>query len=292
MLRLVLPKGSLEAMTFELFEAADLGVQRSSDREYQGSIDDPRISSVAIIRPQEIPRYVEDGHFDIGITGQDWVAETGADVIEVSPLPIAKATPRRMKIVLAMAIDSGVTTPDQIPADISVSTEYMDLTEKYFARLGTPARVIRSYGSNEAKVLAGIVDAMVHNAETGDTLERNGLRIIDTLMESWTVLVANRKTMEDAAKRKAVEEIQLLLDGAVRARGRVLVKLNVPKDRLDDVLAVVPSMKAPTVAELAGGDAYAVETVVPKSEINTLIPELKARGATDIIELPLSKIVP
>jgi ATP phosphoribosyltransferase len=292
MLRLVLPKGSLEAMTFELFEAADLGVQRSSDREYQGSIEDPRIESVAVIRPQEIPRYVEDGHFDIGITGQDWVAETGADVIEVSPLPIAKATPRRMKIVLAMAIDSGVTAPDQIPADVSVSTEYMNLTEKYFAKLGTPARVIRSYGSNEAKVLAGIVDAMVHNAETGDTLERNGLRIIDTLMESWTVLVANRKTMEDAAKRKAVEEIQLLLDGAVRARGRVLVKLNVPKDRLDDVLAVVPSMKAPTVAELAGGDAYAVETVVPKSEINTLIPELKARGATDIIELPLSKIVP
>jgi ATP phosphoribosyltransferase len=151
--------------------------------------------------------------------------------------------------------------------------------------------VIRSYGSNEAKV-PDIVDAIVHNVETGGTLRRNGLRIVDVLMESWTVLIANRKTMEDEGKRRAVDEIHLLLDGAIRARGRVLVKLNVPKDRLDAVLEVVPSMKAPTVSELAGGDAYAVETVVPKTEINTLIPQLKARGATDIIELPLSKIVP
>jgi ATP phosphoribosyltransferase len=134
------------------------------------------------------------------------------------------------------------------------------------------------------------VDGCVRDA--GGTLKRNGLRIVDTLMESWTVLVANKKTMEDAAKRKAVEEIHLLLDGAVRARGRVLVKLNVPKELLDGVLEVMPSMKSPTVSELAGGEAYAVETVVSKTEINTLIPELKARGASDIIELPLSKIVP
>jgi ATP phosphoribosyltransferase len=165
----------------------------------------------------------------------------------------------------------------------------MDIAERYFAEKGIPARIFRSYGSNEAKVRAGIVDATVHNVETGGTLARNGLRIVDVLMESWTVLVANKKTMEDDATRKAVEEIHLLLDGAVRARGRVLVKLNVPKDLLAGVLEVVPAMKAPTVAELAGGEAY---TVVPKSEINTLIPELKARGATDIIELPLSKIVP
>ncbi len=291
MLRLVLPKGSLERMTFELFEDADLAVQRTTDRDYQGSVEDPRIESVAVIRPQEIPRYVEDGHFDIGITGQDWVAETGADVVEVATLPIAKATPRPMKIALAMAIDSGVERPDQIPPELRVSTEYTNLAETYFRKLGIPARVIRSYGSNEAKV-PDIVDAIVHNVETGGTLRRNGLRIVDVLMESWTVLIANRKTMEDEGKRRAVDEIHLLLDGAIRARGRVLVKLNVPKDRLDAVLEVVPSMKAPTVSELAGGDAYAVETVVPKTEINTLIPQLKARGATDIIELPLSKIVP
>lgn len=292
MLRLVLPKGSLEASTFELFEAADLGVQRASDREYQGTIEDPRIDSVAVMRPQEIPRYVEDGHFDLGIAGQDFIAETGADVVEIAPLPYAKATPRPVKIVLAMAIDSGVERPDQIPADLVVSTEYENLTAAYFAKLGVPARIVRSYGSNEAKVAGGIADATVHNVETGGTLRRNGLRIVDVLMESWTVLIANRKTMEDDAKRTAVEQIHLLLDGAVRAKGRVLVKLNVPKDRLEAVLEVVPSMKAPTVSELAGGEAYAVETVVPKTEINTLIPELKARGATDIIELPLSKIVP
>ena len=291
MLRLVLPKGSLEEPTFELFEAADLAFQRTSDRDYQGSIDDPRVSSVAVIRPQEIPRFVEEGHFDLGITGQDWVAETEADVIEIAVLPYAKSTARPVRIVLAMALDSGVEGPEQIPPDLRVSTEYTNLARRYFERLGLPARIMRSYGSNEAKV-PDIVDAIVHNVETGSTLRRNGLRIVDVLMESSTVLVANRKAMEDEDKRRAVEEIHILLDGAIRARGRVLVKLNVSKEDLSKVLEIIPAMRAPTVAELAGGDAFAVETVVSKAEINTLIPELKARGGTDIIELPLSKIVP
>lgn len=291
MLRLVLPKGSLEASTLELFDAADLAFQRTSDRDYQGSIADPRISSVAVIRPQEIPRYVEEGHFDLGITGQDWVAETEADVVEIATLPYAKATARPVSIVLAMAVDSGVESAEQLPPDLRVSTEYVSLAQRYFERLGVPARIMRSFGSNEAKV-PDIVDAIVHNVETGSTLRRNGLRVVDVLMESWTVLVANRKTMEDEAKRRAVEEIHILLDGAIRARGRVLVKLNVSKGDLDLVLEIVPAMKAPTVSELAGGEALAVEAVVSKTEINTLIPELKARGATDIIELPLSKIVP
>jgi ATP phosphoribosyltransferase len=292
MLRLVLPKGSLEEMTMQLFDAADLAVVRRSDRDYQATIDDPRVASVAVMRPQEIPRYIEDGHFDLGIAGQDWVAETGADVEEIAPLPIAKVTPRRMKIALAMRADAGITRPEDLPADMTVTTEYTNLTKRYFERLGKPVNVIRSYGSNEAKVSAGIVDATVHNTETGETFRRNGLEIVDVLMESWTVLIANKKTMQDAAKSQAIDELHILLDGALRARGRVLVKMNVPKDSLEAVLEVVPSMKAPTVAELAGGESYAVETVVPKSEINTLIPQLKARGATDIIELPISKIVP
>jgi ATP phosphoribosyltransferase len=291
MLRLVLPKGSLEQLTLELFAAADLGVHRASNREYAGSIDDPRVESVAIIRPQEIPQYIEDGHFDLGITGQDWVAETESDVVEITTLPYAKATPRPVKIVVAMSIDSGVERPDQIPGELRVSTEYVNLAQRYFERLGVKATILRSYGSNEAKV-PDIVDAIVHNVETGGTLRRNGLRIVDTLMESWTVLVANRKTMEDATKARAVEELRILLDGAVRAQGRVLVKLNVAKELLDDVLSVLPSMKSPTISELAGGGYFAVETVVEKGEINTLIPELKAKGASDIIELPLSKIVP
>ena len=291
MLRLALPKGSLEQGTFELFEAADLNVRRESLREYRGSIDDPRVSSVAIIRPQEIPRYVEDGHFDIGITGQDWVAETEADVVEITTLPYAKATPRPVKIVLAMSADSGVEGPNDLPADMRVSTEYVNLTEKYFADLSLPVRIVRSYGSNEAKV-PDIVDAIVHNVETGSTLIRNGLMVVDTLMESWTVLIANRKSLEDSDKKQAVEELRILLDGAVRAQGRVLVKLNVPAANLDAVCEILPSMKAPTVSKLATGDYFAVETVVAKDTINTLIPELKARGAEDIIELPLSKIVP
>lgn len=291
MLKLVLPKGSLERLTFDLFEAADLAVTRSSEREYRGSIDDPRIDSVAVIRPQEIPRYVEDGHFDIGITGQDWVAETGADVVEVATLAYAKATPRPVKIVLAMAKSSGVTKPSEIPGDLVVSTEYTEMTKKYFDRLGVPVTVVRSYGSNEAKV-PDIVDAIVHNVETGATLARNGLRIVDELMQSWTVLIANRKMLEDSAKREAVEQVHLLLDGAVRARGRVLVKLNVGTGSLDAVVRILPSMKEPTVSKLASGEFYAVEAVVDKSQINLLIPELKSAGASDIIELPLSKIVP
>jgi ATP phosphoribosyltransferase len=275
----------------ELFEAADLTVSRESARTYSASIDDPRVESVRIIRPQEIPRYVEDGYFDLGITGQDLVAEAEADVVEVAKLPYAKATPRPVRIVLAVAADSGIETPDQLPPELRVSTEYVTLAERYFERRGLPAKIVRSYGSNEAKV-PDIVDAIVHNAETEDTLVRNGLRVIDTLMESWTVLIANRKTMEDAAKRQAVEELTILLDGAIRARGRVLVKLNVSKEALNEVLSVLPSMKSPTVSELAGGGYFAVETVVDKAEINTLIPELKAKGASDIIELPLSKIVP
>jgi len=291
MLRLVLPKGSLEQLTLELFDAADLGVSRESSRTYSGSIDDPRVESVRIIRPQEIPRYIEDGYFDLGISGQDLVAEAEADVVEVAKLPYAKATPRPVRIVLAVAANSGITTPDDLPPELRVSTEYVTLAERYFEKRGIPAKIVRSYGSNEAKV-PDIVDAIVHNAETDDTLVRNGLRVIDTLMESWTVLIANRKTMEDDAKRRAVEELHILLDGAIRARGRVLVKLNVAKELLDDVLSVLPSMKSPTISELAGGGFFAVETVVEKGEINTLIPELKAKGASDIIELPLSKIVP
>ncbi len=291
MLKLVLPKGSLERLTFELFEAADLSVRRESARDYRGVIDDPRVASVAVIRPQEIPRYIEDGHFDLGITGQDWVAETESDVVEVATLPYAKATPRPVRIVLAVAESAGIGSPDDLPPELRVSTEYVGLTQRYFDRRGIPVHIVRSYGSNEAKV-PDIVDAIVHNVETGDTLVRNGLKIVDTLMESWTVLIANRKTMEDEGKRKAIEELHILLDGAIRAQGRVLVKLNIPANRLEVVLKVLPSMKAPTVSKLATGEFYAVETVVAKSDINTLIPELKARGAEDIIELPLSKIVP
>lgn len=291
MLRLVLPKGSLEKATLELFEAADLPVRRVTDRDYHGTIDDPRVASVAILRPQEIPKYVDDGLFDLGITGQDWVAETESDVVEVGEFHYSKTSPRPIRIVLAVHGESGVQRPEDLPPDLRVSTEYLNITRRYFERLGIPARIALSYGATEAKV-PEIVDAIVDNTETGTSLRRHGLRIVDTLMESWTVLVANRKAAEDQAKWQAIQELKILLDGAIAARGKVLVKLNVSEADLDRLLDVLPSMKAPTVSKLAHGSFFAVETVVEKSRINTLIPELKARGAEDIIELPLSKIVP
>lgn len=291
MLKLALPKGSLERLTMDLFDAADLSVRRTSDRAYAGTIEDPRVAGVTIIRPQEIPRYVEDGFFDLGITGQDWVAETEADVVELAQLPYAKASPRPVRIVVGVAEDSHFREPADLPSELRVSTEYVNLAQRYFSDRGVKAKIVRSYGSNEAKV-PDIVDAIVHNVESGSTLKLNGVRILDTVMESWTVLVANRASLEDPDKRRAAEQLVLLLDGAVRARGRVLVKLNVAKADLERVCEIVPSMKSPTISQLAGGEHFAVEAVVDKSTINTLIPELKARGAEDIIELPLSKIVP
>jgi ATP phosphoribosyltransferase len=291
MLKLVIPKGSLERATFDLFEQADLKVTRGSDREYRGSIEDPRIESVAILRPQEIPSYIEEGFFDIGVTGEDWIAETGADVIKVTPLAYSKQTDRPVKIVLAAPHDAGITSPEQIKPDSRISTEFPNLTRAYFDDLGIPVRIFLSYGATEAKV-PEIVDAIVDLTETGSTLRRHGMDIIDVLLESRTHLIANKASWEDPAKRAAIEELRILLQGAVDARGKVLVKLNVQGENLEEVIELLPAMRAPTVSELAEKGFFAVETIVPKATINTLIPKLKALGAEDIIELPVSKIVP
>ncbi len=291
MLKLVLPKGSLERATMELFEAADLKVRRGSDREYRGSIEDPRIHSVAVLRPQEIPIYVEDGFFDIGVTGEDWIAETGSQVVNVTALDYSKQTDRPVKIVLAVPRESGVTEVQQIKPESRISTEFPNLTKAYFEKLGIPVRIFLSYGATEAKV-PEIVDAIVDLTETGSTLRRHGMEIIDVLLESRTQLIANPAAYEDPAKRRAIEELTILLRGAVDARGRVLVKLNVGATDLEEVVALLPAMRAPTVSALAEEGFYAVETIVPKSSINILIPKLKAAGAEDIVELPITKIVP
>lgn len=291
MLKLVLPKGSLEQATLDLFDAADLRVLRGSDRDYRASIDDPRISSVAILRPQEIPSYVEDGFFDVGVTGDDWIAETGADVIRVAPLDYSKRTDQPVKVVLAVPRDAGITTPEQIKPDARIATELPNLTRAYFDKLGMPVRIFLSYGATEAKV-PEIVDAIVDLTETGSTLRRNGMEIIDVLLESRTRLIANPAAYEESAKRAAIEELKILLRGAVDARGRVLVKLNVRKEHLEVIVELLPAMRAPTVSALSEEGFYAVETIVVKREINTLIPKLKAAGARDIVELPVTKIVP
>jgi ATP phosphoribosyltransferase len=291
MLKLVLPKGSLEQATLELFEAADLKVLRASEREYRGRIEDPRIDSVMILRPQEIPTYVEDGFFDLGVTGEDWIAETGADVVAVTALKYSKQTDLPVKVVLAAPSDSGITAPEQIKPDSRISTEFPNLTRAYFEKLGIPVRIFLSYGATEAKV-PDIVDAIVDLTETGSTLRRHGMEIVDVLMQSRTHLIANKRAYEDPDKKQAIDELTILLRGAVDARGRVLVKLNVDKEHLEEVIALLPAMRAPTVSQLAESGFYAVETVVEKSRINTLIPKLKARGAEDIVELPITKIVP
>jgi ATP phosphoribosyltransferase len=290
MLRLVLPKGSLEAQTLRLFEEADLRVRRGSDRDYHGTIDDDRIERVSILRPQEIPLYVQDGLFDLGITGQDWIAETAADVEVLTSLRYAKSgTGHGTKIVLAVPNEHPANSAKEIPPGTRISTEFLHLTERYFEDLGIDVKVTWSYGATEAKV-PEIVDAIVDITETGSTLRAHGMKIVETLLVSDPVLVANRDAAADGAKRAAMEDIVTLLRGALEAEGRALIKLNVSVEHLDDVLAVVPSMKAPTVSPLSAG-GFAIETVVEKAGVNRLIPELKAAGATDILELPISKIV-
>jgi len=291
MLKLVIPKGSLEEQTLRLFEAADLTVRRSSSRDYHGSVDDDRIERVSVLRPQEIPTYVAEGLFDLGITGQDWIAETGSDVEVLTSLSYAKTgTGHGTTIVLAVPNEHPANSAKEMPAGSRISTEFVQITERHFAGLGIPVKVAWSYGATEAKV-PEIVDAIVDVTETGSTLRAHGMKIIETLLASDPVLVANRAAAADPGKRAAMDDITTLLLGALAAEGRVLIKLNVTEAARDAVVAVVPSMKAPTVSPLADG-GYAIETVVDKRGVNRLIPELKAAGATDILELPISKIVP
>jgi ATP phosphoribosyltransferase len=290
MLRLVLPKGSLEKATLDLFEDADLHVRRASDVEYKARIDDPRIDDVQILRPQEIPSYIEEGLYDLGICGLDWVEETNSDVVTLCQLQYSKASSRPFNIVLAVAEDSPWQTVSDLPDGVRVSTEYPGLTTRFLEKHGVSAKVRLSYGATEAKI-PDVADVVVDGTETGRALRAAKLRVLDTIVASYTVLIANREAYDDPAKRHAMTQVQTLLLGVLEARDKVLVKLNVGRDDLDRVIALVPSMKAPTVNELFGGDGFAVETVVPKSEINILIPALKDAGASDIIELPLAKIV-
>jgi ATP phosphoribosyltransferase len=289
-LRIVLPKGSLERATLELFAEADLAVVRRSEVDYRGAVDDPRIDEVRILRPQEIPRYVADGLFDAGITGRDWIEETGAEVLSLGELSYSKQTASPIRVVLAVAHDSPVHSLAELPDGSRVSTEYPELTRRALEKAGVEAEIRLSYGATEAKV-PDIADAVVEITETGRALAAAGLRIVETLLLSRTELIANPQAASDPHKRHAMDQILTLLLGTLEARGKVLLKLNVAREELQAVVALLPALKAPTVSELSGGGGYAVETVVPKAEVNILIPALKDHGATDIIELPLSKIV-
>ncbi len=290
MLRLVIPKGSLERATLQLFEDADLPVQRSSEVDYKATIADPRISEVRILRPQEIGRFVADGLFDLGITGRDWVHETNSEVVELCELHYSKATARPIRMVLAVAGDAPYNCAADLPTGVRVQTEYPNLTKRFLDEQGVDAEVTLSYGATEAKI-PEIADAVVEITETGRALRAAGLKVIDEILTSFTLLVANPTAYADPDKRKAMEQLMVLLAGALDARGKVMVKLNVDEPNLQAVIDLLPALKAPTVSKLYGQEAYAVETVVAKHQINILIPALVDAGATGILELPISKIV-
>jgi ATP phosphoribosyltransferase len=288
-LSLVLPKGSLEDQVLDLFNSADLTVIRGGDRDYHASIDDPRIDRVRFLRPQEIPTYVEQGIFDLGISGRDWVTETGADVVSLGEIGGGRAGEATVKVVLAVPRESPWESPADLPEDVRVSTEMPETTRRFLEEHGVKARVFTSHGATEAKI-PDIVDAIVDVTETGSSLRKAGLKVIATLLTSRTELLAHRASYDDPEKRRAMEDIALLLQGAIRARGSVYLMINVAADHLDDVLGLLPSMGSPTVTSLANGDR-AVASVVPKAGINELIPALRAAGGRDILELPISKIV-
>jgi len=275
----------------ELFASAGLSVSRGSDVDYKGTINDPRVESVRILRPQEIGRYVADGLFDLGITGRDWIEETQSEVESLGQLRYSKNTERPVRIVVAVPSESPWSEVSDLPEGVKVSTEYPTLTSNYFMSQGVNADIQLSYGATEAKA-PEIVDAVVDITETGRALKAAGLKILDTILTSHTELIANPASFADQDKRKAMDQIRTLLQGVLDARGKVMVKMNVLSENLDEVIGRLPSMKSPTVNELSTGDGFAVETVVEKDQINILIPDLRSAGATDIIELPISKIVP
>jgi ATP phosphoribosyltransferase len=290
MITLALPKGSLEAQTLQLFKEADLEVKRT-DRDYNPCIIDNRIGKVKILRPQEIPTYVEKGYFDLGISGLDWVHETCSDVVEVAKLSYSKTGEGNVKIVVAVHRDEPIDNVSRIRPGSRVTTEYPELTKKYFSQLGIPVQLFHSFGASEAKV-PDLMDVVVDLTETGTTLRKNGLKIIGQIMESYTIIIANKESWADAQKRREIEEIKTLLFGVIEARNKVLLTMNVPTHAMEKIVAALPAMKKPTVGRLHGIDYYSIQTVVPKNAVNQLIPKLKACGAEDILEIPITKIVP
>ncbi|NQT52305.1 ATP phosphoribosyltransferase [bacterium] len=282
-----LPKGSLQESTFALLGKAGFPISCSS-RSYFPSTDDPELDLV-LFRAQEMARYVQDGVLDAGLTGRDWVVENDADVVEVGELIYAKQRMTPVRWVLAVPEASGIQSAKELDGKL-IATELVNTTRKYLASQGVEAKVEFSWGATEAK--AGLVDAIVELTETGSSLRANKLRIIDTVMESVTVLVANHTAWQDAEKRAKIESIYMLLQGAIAAREKVLLKLNVAEENVEAVKAIVPALRQPTLSPLAGTGWYALETVVDESVVRRIIPDLKRAGAEGIIELPLNKIIP
>ncbi len=294
LLKLGIPKGSLQDSTVELFRKAGwkIGV---SDRSYFPTINDDTIRC-SLVRAQEMARYVEDGTLDAGLTGIDWIRENDSQVEVVCDLIYSKASFRPTRWVLVVPEDSAVRSPEDLK-NKRIATELVNYTRRFFAERNVPVEVEFSWGATEAKAADGLVDAIVEVTETGSTIRANRLRIVCELFESNPQLIANRDAWRDRAKREKIEQISTLLQGALKAESKVGIKMNVPANRLKEVIGLIPSLTAPTVSplfqsgELKGEEWFAVESVISELEVRELIPKLLARGATGIIEYPLNKIV-
>ena len=287
-LKLGLPIGSLQKATLEILAAAGFEVY-PAERSYFPHIDDEEIEP-RLVRPQDMPRFVEKGVLDAGITGQDWVAENGSRVHTVADLIYAKHRWTPVRWVLAVSRKSGITKPEQL-AGRRVATELVNVTKSYFRKKGIKAEVEFSHGATEGKV-PDIVDAIVDVTETGETLRANDLAIIDTVLNSTTQLIANREAWKDDWKRSKIEGLRILIEGAIAAHDMVGLKMNVSKSKLDAVIAKLPALRAPTISTLANEAGFALEIIVKEKLARTLIPDLKRAGAEGIVEYPLNKLIP
>ena len=287
-LKLGLPKGSLEKSTIELFKKAGWAISVSS-RNYFPSINDEDISC-SLVRAQEMARYIDHGVLDLGLTGLDWILENDADVEVISDLVYSKVSTRKAKWVLAVPEDSGIETIEDC-AGKTISTELVNFTKRYFKERNIPVEVEFSWGATEAKVVEGLVDAIVEVTETGSTIKAHGLKIIHTLMETNTKLIANKKSLEDPWKKNKIRQIARLLQGALNAGSLVGIKMNVPKDAIEKIVELIPSLTAPTVSELYKSEWLSVESVVSETVVREIIPKLIESGADGIIEYPLNKVV-
>ena len=286
-LRLGLPKGSLQEPTLELFKRSGYNIIVNS-RSYRPSVDDRELE-IRLLRAQEIGRYVDHGFLDCGITGRDWIAENAADVEVVTDLRYSKATSLPTRWVLVVPEDSPITSVKDLQGK-RIATEAMGLTKRYLSKHGVDAEVEFSWGATEVKV-PELVDAIVDITETGSSLRANKLRIVDTLMESYPQFVASKPAYVDPWKREKMERLAMLLNGALEARYKVGIKLNLPDHKLEAMLHALPSLRRPTISELAGGGWVAVETIIDESVVREIIPQLKSLGAEGIIEYPLNKVV-
>jgi ATP phosphoribosyltransferase len=287
-LRLGLPKGSLQEATFNLFKQAGFEINVRS-RSYYPTVNDPELE-IILMRAQEIPRYVDEGVLDAGISGLDWILENEANVIEVADLIYAKSTSNPIRLVLAVAKDSDIMEVSGLKGK-RIATELVRVTQKYLKENGVEASVEYSYGATEVKV-PDLVDAIADITETGSSIKANNLRIIATILESTTKLHANIDSWKDPWKKEKLQNLAVLLQGALRARSKVGLKMNVPGDKLDTILDVLPAMKHPTISQLVHSDWVAVEVILEEKQVRDLIPALKRAGAQDIIEYPLTKVIP